>query len=79
MEEQLSTPSSSRTVLDHKASDPQTPKSKDTNYKHELERVTRARSYFDDHDPVNRAIRQSPTRAMFVAAGIGFVAALLVR
>lgn len=79
MEEQLSTPSSSRTILDHKATDPQTARSTETSYERELERVTRARAYFDDHDPVNRAIRQSPTRAMAVAAGIGFIAALLVR
>lgn len=79
MQEHLSTPSSSRTILDHAAVGPQTPKSTDTNYQHELERVTRARTYFDDHDPVNRAIRQSPTKAMLVAAGIGLVAALLVR
>ena len=45
----------------------------------ELERVTRARTYFDDHDPINRAIRRDPTRSMLIAAGVGFMFALLVR
>jgi hypothetical protein len=44
-----------------------------------LERLAQARSYVEDHDPVNAAIRREPVRAMFIAAGIGFVAALLVR
>lgn len=77
MEEQLSSPSSARTVLDHTASDPQAARLREAAA--ELERVTRSRAYFDDTDPVNRAIRQSPTRAMFVAAGVGFVLALLTR
>jgi len=41
--------------------------------------VTRARAYFEDEDPINAAIRRDPTRSMLIAAGIGFVAALLMR
>jgi hypothetical protein len=65
--------------LDHAASEPETAKSRHSSYAHELERVTRSRTYFDDRDPVNAAIRSHPTRAVFIAAGIGFIAALLVR
>lgn len=79
MEETISAPSPERRVLDHAASEPESPKSSGTAYDRELERITRARAYFDDHDPVNAAIRRDPTRAMFVAAGIGFVGALLLR
>lgn len=79
MEPMLSTPSRGRTVLDHAANEPQTATRTDSAYQHELERVTRTRTYFDDHDPVNAAIRRHPTRAMFIAAGVGFVAALLMR
>jgi hypothetical protein len=77
--ETLSAPSQERRVLDHAANEPESPKGQGTRYDRELERVTRARTYFDDPDPINRAIRQNPTRAMLIAAGIGFVVALLVR
>ena len=79
MEQTLSAPSTDRRVLDHSANEPESPKAGRTSYDRELERVTRARTYFDDDDPVNAAIRREPTRAMFIAAGIGFVFALLVR
>ena len=79
MEERISAPSTDRRVLDHAANEPESPKQERTSYDRELERVTRARTYFDDHDPINAAIRRDPTRAMFVAAGIGFVFALLMR
>ena len=80
MEEAISAPSTDQRVIDHSANEPESPKSdRPTNYDRELERVTRARAYYDDHDPVNAAIRRDPTRAMFVAAGIGFIGALLIR
>ena len=79
MEEHLSAPSPQRRVLDHAANEPESPRRTGTSYERELERVTRARTYFDDHDPINRAIRRDPTRAMLIAAGVGFVFALLVR
>ena len=79
MEETISAPSLDRRVLDHAANEPESPKLKGTAYDRELERVTQVRTYFDDHDPINAAIRRSPTRAMFVAAGVGFVFALLTR
>ena len=79
MEEHLSAPSPQRRVLDHAANEPESPRRTGTSYERELERVTRARTYFDDHDPINRAIRRDPTRSMLIAAGVGFVFALLVR
>lgn len=80
MEEAISAPSPDRRVLDHAANEPESPKPGwPTSYDRELERVTRARAFHDDHDPINAAIRRDPTRAMFVAAGIGFVGALLLR
>jgi hypothetical protein len=79
MEETISAPSVDRRVIDHAANEPEAPKQQRTSYDRELERVTQARPYFDDHDPVNAAIRREPTRAMFVAAGIGFIGALLIR
>jgi hypothetical protein len=79
LEERISAPSPQSRVLDHAANEPETPRRPDTSYDRELERVTRARTYFDDHDPINRAIRRDPTRSMLVAAGVGFVFALLVR
>lgn len=80
MEEAISAPSTDQRVLDHSANEPESaesdrPSSCDT----ELERVTRARAYYDDRDPINAAIRRDPTRAMFIAAGIGFIGALLIR
>jgi hypothetical protein len=79
--ENISTPSGNRGVIDHAANEPESPRSSGgkSNYDHELERITRARTYFDDHDPINAAIRRAPTHSMMVAAGIGFVVALLVR
>ena len=79
MEPTISAPSTDRRVLDHAASEPESPKQENTSYDRELERITKARAYFDDHDPVNAAIRSNPTRAMFIAAGVGFVMALLTR
>ena len=79
MEEHLSAPSAQRRVLDHAASEPESPRRTGTSYDDELERVTRAQTDFDDHDPINRAIRRDPTRSMLIAAGVGFVFALLVR
>jgi len=81
MEESISAPSTDPRVLDHAANEPESPKStgRKTSFDHELERITRARAYFDDHDPMNAVIRRDPTRAMFIAAGIGFVFALLLR
>jgi hypothetical protein len=79
VEEHLSAPSPQRRVLDHAANEPESPRRTGTSYERELERVTRARTYFDDHDPINRAIRRDPTRSMLIAAGVGFVFALLVR
>jgi hypothetical protein len=80
MQQSISTPSAERNVIDHAANEPESPKdgSKST-YDRELERTTRARAYFEDHDPVNSAIRSNPTRSMLVAGGVGFVLALLVR
>lgn len=75
----LSAPSQDRRVLDHAANEPQSPKTQGTAYDKERERISRALHYYDDEDPVNAAIRRNPTRAMFVATGIGFVIALLVR
>jgi hypothetical protein len=68
-----------RRILDHAGTEPETARSANTPYQRELERLAQARSYVEDHDPVNAAIRREPVRAMFIAAGIGFVAALLVR
>lgn len=81
MQESISTPSTERNVIDHAANEPESPKAdgRKSGYDRELERTTRARTYFDDHDPVNAAIRRDPTRAMLVAAGVGFILALLVR
>ncbi len=79
MEETISAPSADRRVLDHAANEPESPKSSRTSYDRELERITRARTYFDDHDAINAAIRREPTRAMFVAASVGFVLALLTK
>ena len=79
MEETISAPSTDRRVLDHAASEPESPKTRGTRYDRELQRVTQARTYFDDHDPINAAIRRTPTRAMFISAGIGFVFALMLR
>lgn len=79
MDVTMSAPSTDRRVLDHAASEPASPKLEGTAYDRELERVTQARTYFDDHDPINAAIRRDPTRAMFVAAGVGFVLALMTR
>jgi hypothetical protein len=66
-------------VIDHAANEPESAKSKHTSFERELARITRSRTYFDDTDPVNAAIRRSPTQAMFIAAGIGFAAAILMR
>ena len=79
MEETISAPSGDRRVIDHAANEPEAPKRQHTSYNRELERVTQARAYFDDHDPVQAAIRRNPTGAMLTAVGIGFVMALLVR
>lgn len=79
MDATISAPSTDRRVLDHAANEPESPKRERTSYDRELERVTQARTYFDGHDPINAAIRRDPTRAMFVAAGIGFVLALMTR
>jgi hypothetical protein len=68
-----------RRVLDHAASEPDTATSTNTSYQREMERLARARTHVEDHDPVNAAIRREPVRAMFIAAGIGFVSALLMR
>ncbi len=78
MEQTLSAPSTDRRVLDHAANEPESPKAGGSNYDRERERMSRAAAS-GDYDPVNLAIRREPTRAMFVAAGIGFVMALLVR
>jgi hypothetical protein len=79
MEETISAPSVDRRVIDHSANEPEAPKRQHTTYDQELERVTQARPYFDDHDPVQAAIRRNPTGALLTAAGIGFVMALIVR
>ena len=79
MEERLSSPSPQRRVLDHAANEPESPRRSGTSYDRELERMTRSRAYFDDHDPINRAIRRDPTRSMLIAAGVGFMFALLMR
>ena len=79
MDPTISAPSTDRRVLDHAANEPEGPKRERTSYDRELERATQARAYFEDHDPINAAIRRDPTRAMFVAAGIGFVLALMTR
>ncbi|KAB2939570.1 MAG: DUF883 C-terminal domain-containing protein [Hyphomicrobium sp.] len=78
-EPSLSAPSATRTILDHAANEPETPKLKDTEFDRELERVRRIAAYFDDRDPINAAIRRHPTRTVFIAAGVGFVIALLMR
>jgi hypothetical protein len=77
----ISAPSAERSVIDHAANEPESPKADGpkTNYDRELERTTRARTYFEDHDPINAAIRRDPTRSMLVAGGVGFILALLVR
>ena len=41
--------------------------------------MARTQTYCNDHDPVNAAIRRAPTRSVLIAAGVGFVFALLVR
>ena len=51
MEETISAPSGDRRVIDHAANEPEAPKRQHTSYDRELERVTQARAYFDDHDP----------------------------
>ena len=79
MEETISAPLTDRRVLGHAASEPESPKAQGTRYDRELERVTQARTYFDDHDPINAAIRRAPARAMFISAGIGFAFALMLR
>ena len=81
MQEGISAPSKERSVVDHAANEPESPKAdgRKTSYDRELERTTRARTYFDDHDPINAAIRRDPIRSMLVAAGVGFILALLVR
>jgi hypothetical protein len=77
----ISAPSAERSVIDHAANEPESPKADgpETNYDRELERTTRARTYFEDHDPINAAIRRDPTRSMLVAGAVGFILALLVR
>jgi len=79
--ENLSAPSPASRVIDHAANEPESASASGgkTSYDRELERVTRTRTYFDDHDPVNAAIRRAPTRSVLLAAGIGFVLAFLVR
>ena len=81
MQQSISAPSAERNVIDHAANEPESPKpgGPRTSYDRELERTTRARTYFDDHDPINAAIRRDPTRSMLVAGGVGFILALLVR
>ena len=79
MEETISAPSVDRRVIDHAANEPEAPKQQRTSYDRELERVTQARPYFDDTDPIQAAIRRNPTGAMLTAAGIGFVLSLLTR
>ncbi len=85
MTESLSAPSPASRVIDHAANEPESASASGaktgskTSYERELERVTRTRTYFDDHDPVNAAIRRAPTRSVLIAAGVGFVFALLVR
>lgn len=77
--EALSAPSQDRRVLDHAANEPESPAGRRTSYDRELEWIAASRTAFADSDPINRAIRENPTRAMLVAGGIGFVMALLVR
>jgi ElaB/YqjD/DUF883 family membrane-anchored ribosome-binding protein len=79
MEQRLSKPADNRPVLDHAANEPESPKKADTAYERERQRIERARTYFQDTDAVNAAIREQPAKAMFIAAGIGFVFALLMR
>jgi hypothetical protein len=68
-----------RRILDHAASEPETATSLNTSYQRELAQLERARNYVEDRDPVHAAIRGQPVQAMFIAAGVGFVLALLVR
>ena len=81
MQQSISAPSAERNVIDHAANEPESPKpgGPRTSYDGELERTTRARTYFEDHDPINAAIRRDPTRSMLAAGGAGFILALLVR
>ena len=81
MQPSISAPSAERSVIDHAANEPESPKAdgSKTSYDRELERTTRARAYFADEDPINAAIRRDPTRSMLVAGGVGFILALLVR
>jgi hypothetical protein len=81
MQPSISAPSAERSVIDHAANEPESPKADGpkTNYDRELERTTRARTYFEDHDPINAAIRRDPNPSMLVAGGVGFILALLVR
>jgi hypothetical protein len=78
--DEISAPSADRRVIDHSANEPESPKpDHPSTYDRELERITRARAYFDDHSLFNAAIRKGPTGAMFAAAAIGFIGALIVR
>ena len=81
MTESLSAPSPASRVIDHAANEPESASASGakTSYERELERVARTQTYFSDHDPVNAAIRGAPTRSVLIAAGVGFVLALLVR
>ena len=62
MQPSISAPSAERNVINHAANEPESPKAggQKTNYDHELERTTRARAYFEDHDPINVAIPRVP-------------------
>ena len=81
MQPSISAPSTDGSVIDHASNEPKSPKAgtPKTSHDRELERTTRARPYFEDHDPINAAIRRDPTRSMLVACGVGFILALLVR
>ena len=81
MQESTSARSAERSAIDHAGNQPESPKADahQTSDDREFERTTRARTYFEDHDPINAAIRCDPTRSMVVAAGVGFLLALLAR
>jgi len=79
MKPELSKPADTRPVMEHAANEPESPKGSNARYERERARIDRARSYFEDTDAVNAAIREEPAKAMFIAAGIGFVLALLMR
>jgi hypothetical protein len=72
MQPSISAPSAERSVIDHAANEPESPKADgpETNYDRELERTTRARTYFEDHDPINAAIPLAPcwSRAQSVSS-----------